>query len=127
MKKIFLIFLLTLATSSPVYSYYSNQYNTVPPVGPSPFPAPSQSTVVPAYPNRTPQDKALTQIIESAFREDPILAPYATNIEIYTLDGEVTLAGLVDSDRIKLRAESKAKLIRGVRRVYNEIYVEKTK
>ena len=126
MKKSFFLISFLLINSS-AWAYYSNQYNQVPPVGPNPNPAPSQTTVVPAYPNRSPEDKALTEQIESAFKEDPIVAPYAVNIEVYTFNREVTLAGLIDSDRVKLRAGSKAKNIRGVRSVNNQIYVEKTK
>lgn len=81
----------------------------------------------PVYPNRTVEEKEISAKIEQAFLDDPNLFDYASSIEVYTTGQEVTLSGVIDSDRIKLRAESKAKNILGVKKVYNLIRVEKTK
>lgn len=106
-----------------IYNDYYNPYNQVPPFNQNYY----DSANIPIYPNKTPEEKLLTERVEAVFLDDPILAPYAYNIEVYTLGNEVTLSGLVDSDRIKLRAETKAKNLLGVKKVINLINVEKTK
>jgi len=80
-----------------------------------------------AYPNRTDREKLLTLQIEKALLDDVLIAPYASSIQVYTIGHEVTLTGLINSDRIKLRAENKAKNTLGVQKVINNINVEKTK
>ncbi len=106
-----------------IFNDYYNPYNQVPPFNQNYY----DSANIPIYPNKTPEEKLLTEKIEAVFRDDPILAPHAYGIEVYSLGNEVTLSGLVNSDRIKLRAESKAKNILGVKKVTNLINVEKTK
>lgn len=80
-----------------------------------------------ATPNSTEKEKDITARIQTAFQGDPLLSKYSSQIEVYTAGQEVTLSGLVDSDRVRLAAEAKAKNILGVKRVNNLINVEKTK
>lgn len=120
--------LLSFAFHSSIFSYIYNQpsqyyqYNQ-----PSPYNQNSSDPSRFVYPNRTDAEKLLTSKIEKAFLNDPILFPYANSIQVYTVGHEVTLTGLINSDRIKLRAESKAKNTLGVQKVINNINVEKTK
>lgn len=106
-----------------IFNDYYNPYNQVPPYNQNYY----DSANIPTYPNKTAEEKLLTEKVEAVFRDDPILQPYASYIEVYSLGNEVTLSGLVDSDRIKLRAETKTKNILGVKKVTNLINVEKTK
>lgn len=78
-------------------------------------------------PNYTEEDKAITREIQGSINDDYYLAPYSPNIEIYTLDGYVTLTGRLNSDTVRLRMGDKAKMARGVKLVNNNIEVEKTK
>lgn len=95
--------------------------------------APPYSTMRPgAYsntqlPNQTEEDKSITNEIDALIKDDSELAQYSPNVQIYTIDGFVTLSGRLNSDRIKLRMGDKAKLARGVRMVNNNIEVEKTR
>lgn len=102
---------------------YYNHYNQVPPFSENYY---DRSTNA-VYPNRTPEEKLISAKINQAFFDDPNLFNYASSIEVYTTGNEVTLSGQIDSDRIKLRAESKAKNILGVKKVNNLIRVQKTK
>lgn len=125
MQKIISV-VLTLLSSSALNAYYYNQYNQYNQVPPIAEPRDS-SRNIPLYPNQAPKDIEISEKVEALFKDDPNLSSYAAMIEIYTLNGEVTLAGVVDSERIKLRAESKARNVLGVRRVINQISTEKTK
>lgn len=123
---IFVFQFIFLEVSLFSYNYNQNsqyyQYNQ-----PSPYNQNSSDPSRFAYPNRTDQEKLLTLQIEQAFLNDVLIAPYASSIQVFTIGHEVTLTGLINSDRIKLRAESKAKNTLGVQKVINNIYVEKTK
>lgn len=105
------------------YNNYYNPYNQVPPYNQNYY----DVTTVPVYPNRTEAEKNLTSAVEAALREDPFLSNYASQIQVYTVNQEVTLSGIVDSDRIRLNAESKAKSVLGVKKVVNLINVQKTR
>jgi len=78
-------------------------------------------------PNYTEDDKAITREIQASINDDYELAPYSPNVEIYTLDGFVTLSGRLNSDTARLRMGDKAKMTSGVKLVNNNIEVEKTK
>lgn len=125
-KKIFFyfIFFIQISQFTPdLFGYYYNrsyQYNY-------PYNPYYYDPIQYEYPNRTEEEKQLSARIERAFQEDPVLSPYASSIQVYSIGREVTLTGLIDSDRIRLRAESKAKSILGVKKVVNSINVEKTK
>ncbi len=106
-----------------IYNDYYNPYNQVPPYNQNYY----DQINMPVYPNKTEAEKALTAKIEATFQNDPYLSPYSSRIEIYTMGQDVTLSGVVDSDRIKLSAETKAKNTLGVKKVVNLINVEKTK
>lgn len=85
---------------------------------------PSDSLLLP---NQTLEDKAITKKIETEIRLDSILGPYADMVQVQTLFGDVVLTGRLDSDRIRLGMERKAKMIRGVRHVYNHIELYTTR
>lgn len=106
-----------------IYNDYYNPYNQVPPFNQNYY----DRSAAPVYPNRTAEEKQLSEKIIQAFQDDPNLSKYASSIEVYTMGQEVTLSGLIDSDRIKLRAGSKARNILGVKKVNNLIRVETTK
>jgi osmotically-inducible protein OsmY len=106
-----------------IYNNYYNPYNQLPGYNQNYY----DRSATPIYPNRTEAEKKLTEQIELAFQDDPLISKYASSIEVYTMGQEVTLAGLIDSDRVKLRAETRAKNIIGVKKVINLINVEKTK
>ena len=102
---------------------YYNRYNQVPPYNPYYY----DRSQAPVYPNRTLEEKAISDKITNALYDDPNLSAYASAIEVYTTGNEVTLSGVIDSDRARLSAESKAKNILGVKKVNNLIRVQRTK
>lgn len=85
---------------------------------------PSDSLILP---NQALDDKAISRKIELEIRIDPSLGPYADMIQVQTLHGDVVLTGRLDSDRIRLGMERKAKGVRGVRQVYNNIELYTTR
>jgi hypothetical protein len=105
------------------YNNYYNPYNQLPTYNQNYY----DRSSTPIYPNRTDNEKYLTEKVIQAFQEDPLLSAYSSNIQVYTMGQEVTLSGLIDSDRVKLRAETRAKNVMGVKKVINVINVEKTK
>lgn len=126
MKKVLSIFFVFLAFSLSAIAYINNYYND-PYYGPGYYGPSSQRPVDTLRANLTPEDRAITAAIKEGLLRDPLLAPYASRIDVYTYNREVTLSGYIDSDRVRLQAEAKAKYTPGVRRVDNQIYVEKTR
>ncbi len=127
MKKfIYALFLILNIVSLPAVIYNNNYYDD-PFYGPGYYGPSSQRPIDTVRSNLSPEDKSITLAIREGFIRDALLAPYASRIDIYTFNREVTLAGYIDSDRVRLQAEAKAKHTPGVRRVDNQIYVEKTR
>jgi len=126
MKKIIFLLIAFSLSSNVLSAYYYDQYNQGNQVAPITEPGDKQFYPIIA-PNQAPSDKELTEKIQALFRQDPILAPYASSIEVYSLNGAIVLAGIIDSDRVKLRAESQVKHTTGVKSVDNRIVTEKTK
>lgn len=85
---------------------------------------PSETLILP---NQVLDDKAITKKIETEIRMDSTLGPYADMIQVQTLNGDVVLTGRLDSDRIRLGMERKAKNVRGVKKVYNSIELYTTR
>ena len=67
---------------------------------------------------------ALTTKVKTALASD-IGMKSVTNIDVDSADGVVTLKGKVDSADTKKKAEAVAKKVNGVKRVKNELRVEK--
>jgi hyperosmotically inducible periplasmic protein len=67
---------------------------------------------------------ALTTKVKTALASD-IGMKSVTNIDVDSADGVVTLKGKVDSADTKKKAEAVAKKVDGVKRVKNELRVEK--
>jgi hyperosmotically inducible protein len=67
---------------------------------------------------------ALTTKVKTALASD-IGMKSITNIDVDSADGVVTLKGRVDSAETKKKAEAVAKKVDGVKRVKNELRVEK--
>src|SRR6185503_17526813 len=67
---------------------------------------------------------ALTTKVKTALASD-IGMKTMTNIDVDSADGVVTLKGKVDSADTKKRVEAAAKKVDGVKRVKNELRVEK--
>ncbi len=105
----------TLAAQTVIYNY-QNPYDQNPYYQPYSY-SPTQN-----YANQKESDQQIVQEIEARIRDDHYLAPYGNSIQIYSLDGTVTLTGRLESDSIRLRMGDKAK-VRGVRQVINNIEV----
>jgi osmotically-inducible protein OsmY len=69
-------------------------------------------------------DLAITQKIRQAVVGDPGLSMLAENIKIVTVDANVTLRGVVNSQTEKESIEAKAKGVAGVRSVDNQLDVK---
>ena len=68
---------------------------------------------------RGPSDETLTQNVRAKLNADPPLASQAINVT--AKDGVVTLAGTVNSDLDKSRAEQLARSVEGVKSVNNNL------
>jgi BON domain len=77
-------------------------------------------------PVQNPRDHEITEDIQQAIKDDYYLAPYYPQISIQTYNGIVTLNGLIDSYKIKLKIEQKVKNVSGVKRVDDFIQVNTT-
>lgn len=72
-------------------------------------------------PNQLNKDRALSVAVVERIKGDYTTAPYANQIDVYAIDGVVTLTGRVDNNRIRLAMEYKARGVSGVRMVINDI------
>lgn len=77
-------------------------------------------------PTEIPKDREITQELQEKLLDDHYLAPYYSQISIQTVNGVVILTGAIDSHRISLSIEAKARQIQGVKRVDNQIQVDPT-
>lgn len=68
-------------------------------------------------------DRTITQRIRQAVMEDDSLSTNAKNIKIITIDGVVTLRGVVNNDRERNEIARKISSISGVRNVDNQIEI----
>lgn len=69
-------------------------------------------------------DRDITQKIRQALMDDDSLSTNAQNVKVTTANGLVTLRGVVSSEDEKSRVGKKAKLIRGVKEVDNQLEVK---
>lgn len=74
-----------------------------------------------------PSDRAITQKIRKAIREDKNLSIYAHNIKIITEDGKVTLRGPVRSEEEKDSLETKAVAVAGADNVTDHLEIAPSK
>lgn len=70
-------------------------------------------------------DKALVMKVIRTLKDDPKLAPLVKNLTISVDEGEVTLGGTVESDKISNQVEKKVAEIEGVENVYNDIEINR--
>lgn len=69
-------------------------------------------------------DEDVSQAVRNAIANDPTIAQNLDNVYINTVNGEVTLSGIVTSDTIRTAIENKAKTIAGPYNVNNNIVVQ---
>jgi len=72
-------------------------------------------------PNQLNKDRALSVAVLDRIKNDYTTGPYANQIDVYAIDGVVTLTGRVDNNRVRLAMEYKARGVSGVRMVINDI------
>jgi hyperosmotically inducible protein len=68
-------------------------------------------------------DRTITQSIRKSLMSDKSLSTYAHNVKIVTVNGTVTLNGVVRSDQEKSAVESAAVSVVGQSRVVNDLKV----
>jgi osmotically-inducible protein OsmY len=81
----------------------------------------NSNTVTPANQSENEQDRTITQNIRRAIIADDDLSMNAKNIKIITIEGVVTLRGVVENNQEKDWIEKKAKSINGVKSVDNQL------
>ncbi|MCE2983274.1 MAG: BON domain-containing protein [Parachlamydia sp.] len=72
-------------------------------------------------------DRAVTQKIRQAIVGDEALSTNAKNVKIITVNGVVTLRGVVNNDREKNEIARKTKEVSGVNNVDNQLEVKETR
>ena len=82
-------------------------------------------TVTPTDQGGSAADRELTANIRKAIVDDDNLSMNAKNVKIVTRDGQVTLRGPVKSTEEKAAIEAKATQVAGVKRVDNQLEIER--
>jgi len=85
----------------------------------------SGHTLTPTDQGGSAADRALTANIRKAIVDDDNLSTNAQNVKIVTRDGAVTLRGPVKSEDEKRAVAAKAQQIAGVKRVDNQLEIER--
>jgi len=70
----------------------------------------------------SPEDSAITNRVNSTFVKDAVIPAF--DINVTTSGGIVTLKGMVNSTKIKMRATNVATTVKGVRSVRNQIRIK---
>lgn len=83
-------------------------------------------TITPGDQSENEADRRTTQEIRRAVMADDSLSSNAKNVKIMTINGVVTLRGVVNNSQEKSNIEKKASSIRGVSRVDNQIEVTRS-
>ena len=79
------------------------------------------------YPSESPEgDKLLLQRIQAAINSDSSLSDNAKHINIFVLNGDVTLRGVVDNDEERRIIESIVRRQTGVKNIDNRLYLPTT-
>ncbi len=84
---------------------------------------PSNTTATADQQKENESDRTMTQRIRKSLMADKSLSTYAHNIKVVSVNGNVTLNGVVRSDAEKSAAESKAVEVAGQGRVVNDLKV----
>jgi hyperosmotically inducible protein len=82
-------------------------------------------TLTPMNQGGSEADRQVTAKIRKAVVNDDVLSINAHNVKIITKDGVVTLRGPVKSASEKATVAAKAQKIAGVKRVHNQLEIEK--
>jgi len=82
------------------------------------------NTVTPPDQGSSESDRTVTQEIRRAITKDDTFSTDAHNVKIMTMNGAVTLRGVVKSQAEKDQIEAKAKVVAGVTRVDNQLEVK---
>ena len=77
-------------------------------------------------PVESPEDRKITESLREAIQDDYQLSPYNQQLFIQTQNGVVKLYGAIDSHRIRLSLEQRARRIPGVKRVEDHLQVNTT-
>ncbi|MDP9064768.1 MAG: BON domain-containing protein [Pseudomonadota bacterium] len=85
---------------------------------------PSNRTVSADKQGQGSADVKMTQEIRRSIMADKSLSTYAHNVKIVTVDGAVTLNGVVNSDEEKATIKSKATKVAGAGKVTDEMKVK---
>lgn len=85
----------------------------------------SDQTLKPTDQGESAADRELTANIRKAIVDDDALSMNAHNVKIVTKGGVVTLRGPVENASEKASVAAKAKKVAGVKRVDNQIEIEK--
>lgn len=83
----------------------------------------SAQAITPGNQSESEVDRKITQRIRQAVIEDNSLSMNAKNIKIMTINGVVTLRGVVNDEREKSEIASKARAVNGVRTVDDQIEI----
>jgi hyperosmotically inducible periplasmic protein len=76
-------------------------------------------------PNENEADRTITQKIRQALMEDNSISINGKNVKIITMNGIVTLRGIVNSEREKSEIGRKARTVSGVRNVDNQLEINR--
>jgi hyperosmotically inducible periplasmic protein len=82
-------------------------------------------TVTPTDQGENDADRQVTANIRKAIVDDDSLSTNAKNVKIMTRDGQVTLRGPVKTPEEKAAIAAKAERIAGVKRVDNQLEIER--
>ena len=83
----------------------------------------SNTTATADAQKENPSDRMLTQRIRKSVMADKTLSTYAHNVKIVSINGNVTLNGVVRSDQEKSLVESKAVAVAGQQHVVDDLKV----
>lgn len=81
---------------------------------------------IPIMQGHDQRDLEIVREINDRLYDDHETAPYADQIRVESYHGVVTLYGRINSQRVKLLIEKKAKGVTGVRHIYTKISVDAT-
>lgn len=83
----------------------------------------SGETLTPGDQSESEADRTLTQRVRQAVMADDSLSMTAHNVKIISVNGVVTLRGLVNSAQEKANIDAKAQQIAGATRVKNQLEI----
>lgn len=81
-------------------------------------------TITPGDQLENEADRTITQNIRKALTDDDSLSTNAKNVKIVTINGVVTLRGVVESGAEKDAVEQKAASAAGIKRVDNQLEIK---